>query len=219
MTTTTRIDWTDVEQAASLLAGNWRQFDSFAWHRSYDLDDADRWCVWYTSSRDAGLLERSNESAINERLRLFSEGDDPDLMFERHSHWAVGHLDGFSIRVYRQDGSITPAFEEFCRIKERLDDYPVLDESDYSEREFEATLDNYRGEMWRLKDTLPAGWEAEVYSWFGDNGRDRFIENRDDQGGWARGKQSPKHYATWASCRPSWWKTDRQKPISERAKP
>jgi hypothetical protein len=64
------------------------------------------------------------------------------------------------------------------------DDHPVLDEQDYSEREYEATLENYRSEMWAFKE-LPQGWEAEVFSWFSDNGQDRFIENRDDQGGWA----------------------------------
>lgn len=185
MTTTTRIDWTDVEEAARLLAGNWQKFGCFCWHRGYGLPDSDKWMIWYTASRDAGLLEHSNEAAINQQLARFAEGDDSDLVFERHSHWAVGHVDGFSIRVYRGDGSITPAFREFCRIKERLDDYPILDEQDYSEREYEATLDNYRSEMWRLKDDVPEGWESEVYSWFSNHGQDRCIENRDDRGGFA----------------------------------
>jgi hypothetical protein len=185
MTTGTHIDWTDVEAAARQMAGNWRRFDSFAWSRGYRLEDADRWCIWYTSHRDAGLLALSNEKAINKRLKPFSNGDDPDLVFERHSHWAVGHVDGFSIRVYRDDGTITDAFKEFCSIKERLEDYPILDEQDYGERELEATLENYASEMWRLKDDLPEGWEAEVYRWFSDHGHNRYTENRDDQGGWA----------------------------------
>jgi hypothetical protein len=169
MTTGTNIDWNDAESAARHLAGNWRRFDSFAWHRGY-----------------AGLLAQSNQKVINERLAPFSEGEDPDVVFERHSHFLVGHVDGVSVRVYRPDCTITTdAFKEFCRIKERLDDYPILDEQDYGEREYGATLDNYRSEMWRLKDRLPAGWESEVYSWFSDHGQDRFIENRDDQGGWA----------------------------------
>ena len=121
---------------------------------------------------------------INERLQPFSEGPDPDVFFERHSHWAVGHLDGFSIRVLRPDGTITPAFEEFCRIKEALEAYPILNEQDYAEREFVETLDNYRSEMWREKDSSE-GWESEVYSYFSDNCMDEFIENRDDRGGWA----------------------------------
>jgi hypothetical protein len=183
--TTARLDWSDVEAAARELAGNWRSFECFIWHRAKDLDDADQWMIWYTSSPQAGLLEQSNEKVINERLAPYSEGDDPDVVFERHSHWAVNTLTGISIRVVRADGSITEAFREFCRIKERLEDYPILNESHYSELEYGATLENYAHEMWREGKNLPEGWESEVYSWFSDNGHDSFIENRDDQGGYA----------------------------------
>ncbi len=183
MATQQIIDWSDVKDAAATLAGNWQGFDSFAWHRSHELADADSWMIWYTSHRDTGLLAQSNETAINKRLEPFTEGN--DLVFESHSHWAVGHVDGFSIRVFKPDGSITPAFEEFCRIKEELEAYPVLNESDYSDREFEATLENYQEELWRLREQLPEGWEGKVFTWFSDNGLDRFIENRDDRGGWA----------------------------------
>lgn len=51
--------------------------------------------------------------------------------------------------------------------------------------EWEATLENYANEMWRERKELPEGWEGEVYSWFSDNGLDRYTENRDDQGGYA----------------------------------
>jgi hypothetical protein len=183
--TTTYIDWSDVEEAARQMAGNWRRFAAFVWSRGYRLKDADKWMIGYTSHRDSGLLAQSNEKAIDERLAPFSAGDDPDLVLERHPHFAFGHVDGLSIRVFRADGTITAVFREFCRIQERLDDYPILDEQDYSEREYEATLANYRGELWRLKDELPQGWEGEVYSWFGDHGQDLYIANRDDQGGHA----------------------------------
>jgi hypothetical protein len=185
MGTTRNIDWSDPEEAGKALAGNWREFDCFAWHRAFDLEDADRWLVWYTSSRDAGLLEQSNEKAITDRLRPFSEGHDPDFVFERHIHWAVGYLDGFSIRVFKADGTITPAFEEFCRIKSELDAYPVLDEQDFTNRQYVATLENYTSEMWRIKDELPVDWQEEVYSYFSDNGMDKYTEDRDDRGGWA----------------------------------
>lgn len=184
MRTTDCIGWSQVEEASKKLVGNWREFECFAWSRSYNLEDADQWCIWYTSHRDAGLLAQSNEQAINKRLEPFTVGDDPDLVFESHSHWAVGNVDGFSVRVYRPDGTITDAFREFCSIKGQLDGYPVLDEQDYSERELQATLENYACEMWRHKQ-LPEGWEGEVYQWFSNHGHDRYIENRDDQGGWA----------------------------------
>jgi hypothetical protein len=105
----TTIDWKDVESAAKQLAGNWRQFDCFAWHRGHDLEDSDQWAIFYTSGRDAGLLAQSNHAEVVKLLAPFTEGDDPDLVFESHSHWAVGHVDGFSIRVHGKDG-ITAAF-------------------------------------------------------------------------------------------------------------
>jgi hypothetical protein len=179
------IDWTDVEAAAKAAAGNWRRFSCFAWHRGYGLEDADCWAIFYTSGRDAGLLDQSNHAEIARLLGLFMEGDDPDVVHETHSHWAVGYLEGLSIRVYGKDGGTTDAFREFCHIKEKLDDYPILNESDYAEREYAATLENYRSEMWAVRNELPEGWEAEAYSWFGDHGHDRFTENRDDQGGYA----------------------------------
>jgi hypothetical protein len=183
--TTSPVHWSDLEEAARQMAGNWQEFDSFAWSRGYRLEDAEQWMIGYTSHRDSGLLDQSNAKAITERLAPFSVDDDPDLVFERHCHFAVGHIDGLSIRVYRADGSITAAFREFCRIQERLDDYPILDAQDYEQREYEATLANYRIEMWQMKDQLPQGWEGEVYSWFGDHGQDRYTENHDDRGGYA----------------------------------
>ena len=185
MARTDRIDWSDVEAAAKELAGNWQKFDCFIWYRASDLEDADRWMVWYTSSRDAGPAgaeqreghQRAAGSVLQGRRRgprvraaqPLGRGAcrwvlDPRLPRRRHDH---------------------AAFKEFCSIKERLDDYPILDEQDYSEREYEATLENYASELWRLKDNLPAGWEGQVYSWFCDHGQDRYIENRDDQGGYA----------------------------------
>jgi hypothetical protein len=182
-------DWTAVDAAAQHMAGNWRQFPSFAWSRGYHLDDADHWTIWYTSGRDAGLLEESNHAAITQRLAPFTGGDDPDVVAEQHSHWAVGYLEGFAVRVYGAGGSTTRAFEELCRIKQALAEYPVLNEADYSEREYQATLENYRSQMGDLRNRLPQGWAGDVYSWFSDHGHDRYTQNVDDRGGWAPREQ------------------------------
>ena len=88
------------------------------------------------------------------------------------------------IRVYR-DGEITEAFKTYHDLMEQLDGYPILDEEDYSDREYEATLENITDAAWRVKHeyTLPEGWECDVYSWLSDN-RQSAVENRDDQGGY-----------------------------------
>ena len=173
-----------LEDAARDAAGNWKRCSCFCWDRLQEIDDPDNWAIVYTHNRDSGLLAQSNAAAIADVLRPFSETEHPDVVFESHSHWAVGHVDGFSIRVYR-DGEITDAFRTYHDLSERLAEYPILDESDYSEREHEATLDNLADAAWRLKSQyeLPDGWESEVYSWLSDN-RPGSVENRDDRGGY-----------------------------------
>jgi len=175
----------DLEEAATKAAGNWKRFGSFVWFRDRELDDTDQWSVIYTHNRDSSLLDQSNAHVISKAMESFTEGDDPDVVFESHSHWAVGHVDGFSLRVLDASGEITEAFNAYHELAERLDDYPILDESDYSDREFEATLDNIKDAAWRLKNEfkLPEGWESDVYSWLSDH-RSGEIENRDHQGGY-----------------------------------
>lgn len=173
-----------LDEAAKEAAGHWRRFECFVWFRDRELDDADQWAVIYTHNRDSGLLDQSNSAVIARAMEPFAEGDDADVVFESHSHWAVGHVDGFSIRVFR-NGDITEAFCKYHELAERLADYPILDEEDYSEREFEATLDNIKDAAWRIKGNfeLPEDWESEVYRWLSDN-RCGEIENTDDQGGY-----------------------------------
>jgi hypothetical protein len=175
----------DIEEAAKKAAGNWQSFQSFIWFRDRELDDADQWAVIYTHHRDSTLLDQSNSGVITEALAPFAEGDDPDLVFESHNHWAVGHVDGFSVRVFDQQGEITEAFRAYHELAERMSDYPVLNESDYSEREFNATLENITDAAWRLKRqfVLPEDWESQVYSWLSDNDSSE-IESKDDAGGY-----------------------------------
>ena len=173
-----------LEEAARTMAGNWRSWTCFVWDRKHDLRDPENWSIIYTHNRDSGLLDQSNAEVIAKTLTPFTTGDDADVVFESHAHWAVGHVDGFSARVYR-DGEITEAFRAYHDLSERLADYPILDECDYSEREHEVTLDNVADACWRLKSQyeLPDDWDSEVYSWLSDH-RPGSVENRDDQGGY-----------------------------------
>ncbi len=173
-----------LEEAATLAAGNWKTFECFCWFREKDLEDPENWCIVYTHNRDSGLLDQSNAAAIEAEMEQFTEGDDPDVVFESHNHWAVGHVDGLSIRVFR-NGEITEAFRKYHELAQRLGEYPVLDEEDYTRREHETTLENIADAAWRLKHEyeLPDDWESEVYWWLWDNDP-AAVENRDDQGGY-----------------------------------
>ena len=178
-----RLGELDLQEAAELAAGNWKQFDSFVWYRN-DIEDADNWSIVYSQHRDSGLIDESNASVIEREMMTFTDGDDPDVVAERHDHWLVGWIDGFSIRVFK-NGQITPAFRRYVELQNALEDYPILDEDDYSTREFEATVENIDDAAWRLKDDyeLPEDWQHEVYGWLSDNDCGE-IENRDDQGGY-----------------------------------
>ena len=155
-----------LEEAASQAAGNWKRFSCFCWDRLRKIDDPDAWAIVYTNSRDSGLLDQSNAKAIVQALKSNSESANADVVFESHSHWAVGPVDGFSIRVHRGE-QITDAFRTYHCLMHRLDEYPILDESDYGRREYEAALENIEDAAWRFKSSydLHDGWEAEVYEW------------------------------------------------------
>ncbi len=180
----------DLELAAKECAGNWHEFQSFGWSRANDLDDSHNWVIVYTSNRDSGLLAQSNERAIQEIMEPFTEGDDPDCVGESHNHWACGYVDGYSIRVYDASGKITPAFEAWFGIVESLENYPVLNDEDYSSREYEATLENVKqaGESFAQSTwdglELPDRWEGEAYSWFSNNDPGAIEDDGQDQGGY-----------------------------------
>ena len=171
-----------LEEAASQAAGNWKRYSCFCWDRMREIDDPADWAIVYTHHRDSGLLDQSNAAAMADALSSFSESENPDVVFESHSHWAVGHVDGFSLRVNR-DGEITGAFRAYHGLMERLEAYPVLVESDYGRREYEAALENIEDAAWRFKSTynLHDGWEAEVYEWLSAH-RPGAVENKDDRG-------------------------------------
>jgi hypothetical protein len=141
-----------LEHAAREAAGNWRSWTCFVWDREREINGAENWSIIYTHNRDSGLLAQSNAAAVADVLRLFSESENPHVVFERHAHWAVGHVDGFSMQVYR-DGEITDAFHTYHGLMGQLDGYPVLDEADYSSREYEAALENTEDAAWRFMST------------------------------------------------------------------
>lgn len=126
-----------INELAKELVGNWKKWPSFAWHDK--PDDCDQWCIVYTKTRDSSILDESNHDVINKELQEYigyQENGIYDCEIENHSHWAYGYAVGFSIRVFNSNGEITEAFKTYAQLKISLDNYLVLDEHDFSEREF-----------------------------------------------------------------------------------
>ena len=86
------------------------------------------WVVPTGRNRDSGILEESNFEAALEILG----GESENVQVHSFGHWACGWLE---IILVAPD---TPEAEKAHEIESSLENYPVLDEMDYSEREYEA---------------------------------------------------------------------------------
>lgn len=120
------------------------------------------WPEYYSAgvgrSRDSDCLEESN---FHSMLRILG-GESDTVKVVRESHWAVGWVEWIAIH---QSDEKSLAAADACR--QGLDDYPILDESDFSERE-EAECDAVWRECY--------GWRRRVeylrsHSYTGDFGQ------------------------------------------------
>lgn len=166
---------TELEPWAAELAGNHRKFASFGWHNRPENDE--QYGIVYMTNRDADLLTQSNWETALKLLEEYLEADEPDIWTEVHNHWAVGWVEGFVVRVYDDSGEITPAANALNELREQLEDYPVLDEEDWSQREFdaqhEAIADVYLRKSEKADD-LPDDWVEQVWSYLWDNDQAAF---------------------------------------------
>ena len=167
-------------------AGNWRRFEHLEWRGR--PADAERWILCHTRHRDSGLSAQSNAAQIEEAL----VGVEDDVSLQRFDHWQFGWVDVAAVRVSGPQGEHTEAYAALCDLLLRLKDQPVLDETDYSKRVYEATAENIQ-EAVRLHphvviERLPDDFPALMFDWFWMH-NDRAVENTDDEGGYPNDDQ------------------------------
>ena len=179
-----------IQELAKELVGNWKKFESFGWHDR--PADADNWCIVYIKNRDSGLLEQSNYDAFESELKDYlgwHEDEGCNAQSESHRHWAIGYVDGFSIKVFNEKQEITDAFKAYAKLALKLEDYPVLDDEDYSKKEYEATIGNikFMGSG-QVKAEAPKDWPEKCFNWFWENDQSA-VENKYDSGGYPSDEQ------------------------------
>jgi hypothetical protein len=97
------------------------------------LPDRQDWLVAPVShTRDSGALEESNWQCQAEHL---PENDDCEV--HNFGHWACGW---FEIVIVRPD---TESAHKACEIASKLEHYPVLNEDDFSNREYTAYCESW----------------------------------------------------------------------------
>jgi hypothetical protein len=102
-------------------------FDSLENYCGPDLSGSDL-LVLLTRTRDSDVLTESNWDKALEALG----GESDTVIIHRFGHWAVGWIEYLCVR----SGSAAAEIAE--DIDNALADYPVLDESDFCERESDA---------------------------------------------------------------------------------
>ncbi len=99
------------------------------------LPDRQGWLVCAVSqSRDSGTLDQSNFASHEAALKdVDPDGDDHET--HRFGHWGPGW---FEIILVRAKSTAHTTAED---IASALSDYPVLDDEDFSEREYEEACE------------------------------------------------------------------------------
>ena len=131
-------------------------------------------CVYTWADRSDDVLDESNFHAMLAALNGAvahdetgaSEERGDDVLDTSASHWAVGSVRHIFVRVYADEERtiFTPAFIEAVRCADSMREYPVLDESDFSEREYDRwqqiVMDAFDWAMNDYPDDTPAEREA-----------------------------------------------------------
>ncbi len=114
-------------------------------YSNYIGDDWAGWLCGPSKSRDADLMALSNFDAA---LDMLGGELDGQVEIRSCSHWACGWFD--QIMVKANSSKAKQLFE----IKKLLDEYPLLDDSDYSGRQYEAAVEYANQEADSVAETL-----------------------------------------------------------------
>lgn len=103
----------------------------------------DGWECLVTQKRDSDCLERSNfRSALK---ALGGEGDNVEI--HRFGHWACGWWEALAVKVGTAQHTLAQS------IADKLEDYPVVNESDYGDLESEEA-DQIWKDCYRPKERI-----------------------------------------------------------------
>jgi hypothetical protein len=133
-------------------------------------EDPDNWiCVMESAELyGATLIHKSNFEVLS------------DYLFEKFPKDTTWGDDGcIAVRAFR-NGKLTKACREGLEAAISVEeDYPILDEEDYSRRTYEAGLENIEW-MGSPEGKYPKDWSAQVFRWLWDNEQEA-LEQRDEE--------------------------------------
>ena len=121
-----------------------------------DDNDRQQWLVVPVSqTRDSGTLDQSNFAAA---LMLLG-GESDTVEVHRFGHWGPGW---FEIILVDPTDTVNVAIAE--RLTDQLVEYPVLDEEDWSNREFEAASEAWANMSLRDRAEVCRRFRVSIFS-------------------------------------------------------
>lgn len=118
---------------------------SFGHPNSYAGPDFSDYVVLIGTNRDADMLTQFN---YEKACELFPEDDNENTLHIRQGHWACGWIELVLIKAtgFESDINVRLNLYKAMRTREALDDYPVLDELEYSDYVMEKSYELYESE-------------------------------------------------------------------------
>lgn len=124
-------------------------------------------------NRDSSLLDISNFECISKELMTEFPND---FRIESYNHWAVGSVTRLVCRILHRKGeiedkNITDAFKRAMKCLDDLADYSVWNEYDYSEKQYERSIqDLHYSDAVKIVDKSTSDWAVNIVSKMYDNG-------------------------------------------------
>ena len=133
----------------AMTCGGLDSWNNFMGDRSHD-----NWYMIGGRSRDSDILEESNFATMLDMLG----GESDDVFIYHVGHWACGWIEEILINPDNQD--MVKIAQD---IEKQLDDYPILNEDDYSERESQDQIETWENASRAdFRDMLEARFDVEL---------------------------------------------------------
>ena len=132
------------KQVGSDLMQKWRRTDNYIGESYND------YYVLLSRNRDSGLVEESNFWSALKALN----GESKTVKVIRASHWLCGWIEMILIHESDKD-----SIDKGIEIEKALENYPILDDEDFYERESEKETEMYDQIKYDVEHGLFAYWD------------------------------------------------------------
>ena len=137
--------------------------EKWTYPKDYFGIDPQGYSILVAQNRDSNALTRSNFETISKEMKCINWDNDsmnsaPNVINIRQGHWACGWLELLLVK------NNTKAYKKALEIEKQLDEYPVFDESHWSQLEWDEMADYWAGMDLQDRIDLCKEHEQSIFS-------------------------------------------------------